>query len=501
MQLRNEFIGKGLIIWGISLVIALILFKLPAGFSFSVASAIILSALVGVIVVTLVARGSQEKGFLLKIFLGSFFSRVFVAIVLYALLLALGGDGFVFSDDRQYDLMAWGMAKAWRQGQQYFGPSLAYANPGYNYMNALIYFIFGHNTLASRIVNCLLGSLMIIYIYQISKYFFGQTVAKIASLLTAFFPLLILWSAVQFKDTIVAFLIIFIINSLLKFQQKKSALSTLGIILGLPILLTFRKAIFGPLLFFIIIYLIYLYSSRRINFRQIVFGLMFLILTGFILQRMGYGFLGLKTYEKGYNIIEEMRECYRIQETAAPGSFVYTIWRHDPSTEPYYIPISFMFVLLNPFPPWQLRAWDFHHFFQNLLTVANTAWLFFLMPCCFYGIYYSIRNRIRDSFLLYSVWFSILFGYALAFAGGSCRQMVQSMPISMIFSAVGVLEYKKWRQAFWLYIFCFLGGGSFLYIYLKYLGNLGMKSAFTGAIFIAIILAFLSQWKKISKGR
>jgi Dolichyl-phosphate-mannose-protein mannosyltransferase len=143
--------------------------------------------------------------FVVVLVLVAFVSRAVAAIALDRWLIARGGDGFIFRDDRWYDQLAWLQAQYWHG----IGPGVAsseqYLLNFYTLSEAALYFVLGHHPLAMKLVNCLFGALVAGLVFLITRRVFGPRAGVLAGVATAFFPSTFLWSLLNLKETMFLF--------------------------------------------------------------------------------------------------------------------------------------------------------------------------------------------------------------------------------------------------------------------------------------------------------
>lgn len=106
------------------------------------------------------------------------------------------GDSDFYSD-RAYGL------SAYVKGSREAGVFLSMKRPkphGYLYSMAVFYYFFGFSPISVKFINCLIGALLGPLVFFLGLACFNRWVARVSSLLAAFFPSLVLWSATNLKD-------------------------------------------------------------------------------------------------------------------------------------------------------------------------------------------------------------------------------------------------------------------------------------------------------------
>lgn len=143
--------------------------------------------------------------FVVALVLVAFLLRVVAAVAVEQALYAAGRGGFLGTDDIGYDQIAWQQTQAWKG----IGPEIEegqrYNLHMYTYITAGLYLVTGHQPLAMKLVNCLLGALAAGLIYLITRQLFNHLAACFSGIATAFFPSAFFWSVVHMKDVMFLF--------------------------------------------------------------------------------------------------------------------------------------------------------------------------------------------------------------------------------------------------------------------------------------------------------
>lgn len=142
----------------------------------------------------------------------AFALRVAAAATLHAGSLAVGRGGFIVGDDANYATLSWAFVQYLR-GE----PQLPYVPPKwhgedylfgtYVYLESAVFAIFGPNVVAAEVVNAGLAVASVILLYDLVRRVFGARPALVSAAVIAFYPSIILWSALNLKDALALFLI------------------------------------------------------------------------------------------------------------------------------------------------------------------------------------------------------------------------------------------------------------------------------------------------------
>lgn len=152
------------------------------------------------------------------------------------------------SDDAfRYDLAA----RALLDGQGYVhvnGLPTAFWPPGYAFLLAVIYGIFGESVGAAQVVNALLGTSSVVLVYLIGRRTVGAVPALIAASIVAAFPSLVFYSAVTLSETAFTFLLLLAVFLLLVDAQDTHQQRDLRLLVGTGLVIGFAALMRGQAL-------------------------------------------------------------------------------------------------------------------------------------------------------------------------------------------------------------------------------------------------------------
>lgn len=133
-------------------------------------------------------------------------------------------------DEMQYD--AW--AQALVAGQSYFGNYPYWDSPWHAYFLGAIYWLFGHNLLAVRLIQVFIGTVNVWLLYRLALRFFDSTVAVVVGLLAATYLPFLYYEGLLLKESVALFLLtsaLFMLTGALTKPTPLAFWST-GIVLG-----------------------------------------------------------------------------------------------------------------------------------------------------------------------------------------------------------------------------------------------------------------------------
>lgn len=171
----------------------------------------IVAILVVVGVVRMVAPAAMHERLAMVLVL-ALAIRLAAAAVLFAGSMALGHGGFITGDDHNYATLAWAFAEYLhgRPVEPYIPPTWGgeqYLFGTYVHIEAALFFLFGQQILLMAVVNAVAMVAASVLILDLTDRMFGRRAALLAGGATAFFPSLILWSALNLKDALSLLLI------------------------------------------------------------------------------------------------------------------------------------------------------------------------------------------------------------------------------------------------------------------------------------------------------
>lgn len=183
----------------------------------------------------------REMGLLVALTYGVHLAGV---TVLYFGSVAFGLGGFVVGDDANYARVSWRLAQALR------GFDVGEMSPDYYlfgtyvYLETLVFFLFGPDVLVVEVMNAGFAAALTAFLYDLAHSLFSGPAARLAAVLVAFFPSLVLWSSLNLKDGLAVLLIALVFWLVYRFQSRPSwaALAVAGV--PLVLLPTLRRYVF-----------------------------------------------------------------------------------------------------------------------------------------------------------------------------------------------------------------------------------------------------------------
>jgi 4-amino-4-deoxy-L-arabinose transferase-like glycosyltransferase len=264
--------------------------------------------------------------------------------------------GFMFEDDRAFDVVSWALARLWSGALVQTAKSQDYLINNYTVLMGWVYYLFGHDVVGPKLLNCLFGAAAAVVAYALAKELGGKRAGWFAALATMVFPSLVLWSILNLKDTLVVLLIAVTMLGGLKFARRPSILWAVVTILPFAALENLRLYVFFALAWLLLAS--FFVINRAPWRRRLTIGIPFAVALLSVVyitnqtQALGLRYLSAKRLEAlassrefGANTADTGIDIENVPRSEADG---YTIQlRTAPKVLPY--------VLWGPFP-WQARS-------------------------------------------------------------------------------------------------------------------------------------------------
>jgi len=387
------------------------------------------------------------KEFLIRIFMCSLLLRLISMVFLYFIFLNLTGTPFYiqYADEYNYHNFAIDIANAWKSGDlqvtRYIPWGFSYL--GYPVFCGLLYLLFGYSTIVARIANCIINSFSVILTYKVSKLIWGERISRVASIIAMLFPWMIFYSALQLKDAVLTFLVLFAIYVLLKLGlgRRMKFWELLLAAITVTIMFTFRTVVGIIAIISTLSYLLFS-KSIRINLFKFILGIGLVLGSLLLLVQIGGKEAALNRLVGGYNLAD-----YRASKWATAGSGL---------SQVASLGLFAVLSLPAPFPTVvdlpvdSSSSFPRPEYYQIGTTLTWNIFSFFALI----GIYLSIRYRLRESLPLWI--FSLLYLFTLAqsnFIMDERFKLVIS-PFLIIFIAVGLSEKFRNKTKWWgVYLF------------------------------------------------
>ncbi|MDD5195735.1 MAG: glycosyltransferase family 39 protein [Candidatus Omnitrophica bacterium] len=398
---------------------------------------------------------AEDRRFLMTLFLLGLGLRVLISLFFVFISIFFKRNIWITGDGWGLYNYAWAFTQCvdgWKEfvfmeavdGSLYIAPCpLAriweYGYNGFTYLLGGIYYFFGPLKFSSRILNCLMGAGIGIFIYHIAKDIFGMAVAKLSAVLAVFTPSLFLWSLTLMKDIPFILTTTLILWSFLRYVKTKKIFYLFTLCLAILGQYTIRPqfTIGFILLSLLLSYFVLSKLSRRtkLYITLCLFLLMIPVSLNYKLNDLVRGQMHrIINYSRG--IIASEGSTYKVFDDKyySPGSLSQAEYISFTDFVKGILRGWFYFILV-PFP------WKIYSRLQMLSYPQVLLWYLFL-PFVFLGIISALRYKWRETFVILS--YIIITGTMVVITSGNIgtvfRHRDMFTPLFLIFGSLGLLK-------------------------------------------------------------
>jgi hypothetical protein len=355
--------------------------------------------------------------------------RVAAAVAIHLLV----DETFFAPDQSAYHSVGAALARYWA-GESFIPPVMPANHPtGYFHVVAAIYTLLGPYALLPKLLNAVIGGASVALVHDLAVRLVGDVVvARRAAVYAAYFPSLVLWSALNIRDVWVIALILLICRQALVLQSRFSVGGLLVAVLALWSVTQFRTYVFLPVAGPMVVSL--LARTRGNLVRNVTIGMLLALAVVYIDQAAG-------TDRRLRTIDFEEIQYLRYWNTVGASSRFEAADISTPGKALAFLPLGLAYFLLAPFP-WMLGS------LRQVVAMPETLFFYSLMPAMLRGIRVLIRHHLGDALMVLLVTAGLTFGYALGEgnAGTAYRHRAQLLSFYLIFAAVGI-EARRREQA------------------------------------------------------
>ena len=402
--------------------------------------ALVLAAALASIVIVFINRLESERRFLLQLFLGGVLVRLIVGTIIFVFKF----QEFFGGDADTYDLNGFFMQQGWHGNRYYAALPDRFIQGGAGawgmlYMVAGVYEIVGRNPLAVQFINAVVGAATAVIIFLCAFHIFGNNrVARLAGLLTAFFPSLVLWSSQVLKDGPIVFTLALCILATLKLGEKLTLKYFLILTASLICLLSLRFYIFYMMV--AAIAGAFVIGMRKVTAQS--FARQFVVIVGIGLAMT---WLGVTRYANTqlelFGNLEAVQRSRADAAQSAKSGFAADVDVSTTQGALSAIPIGLVYLLFAPFP------WQLNNLRQTITLPEMIAW-WAAFPMLVIGLWFAVRYKLRQisPILIFIIMLSLAYSVFQGNVGTAYRQRAQLLVFYFIFVAVGVILLKEKQE-------------------------------------------------------
>ena len=383
-----------------------------------------------------------EKIFLKKVFWLALILRLLWVVFSYYYFIWMTGQPFEFlaRDSLTYHKSAIWLVNLYNSNQlwRYFLFLKGYSDTGYSVFLSILYLFFGVNIVIPRIVNALLGSWMVLLVYRLAKRNFGESCAKIAAVFTVMMPILIYYTGLHLKETLMIFVLVYFVelgDLLIREHKLTDGFLVFKLVLLILYLFCFRTVLGLAALFSFFVGLTFnSYRKSKLPARIIKLGFFFLIFSFFTTTTLKL----------------EILENYASRSTNISRRMKMYVYKGNKLAKYGKKSVFFPIILIVPFPSIVDTGQYNLHMTNGALFVRNILAFF-----VFVGVLTIwIRKRIRKHLLLIFILGSYLSILAISGFALSPRFHLPAIPFIIILASYGIVSLKPIHKNFYpLYLF------------------------------------------------
>jgi hypothetical protein len=399
--------------------------------------AVLAGAVFALVAILFIRNAGPHRQMLLYLFTASLLLRVIVGTVIFMFRLQdfFGGDAIT------YDQQGFLLMKIW-QGEA-TESAIFLENPGgfwgMPYFVAALYTIIGRNMLAVQYANAVFGAATVPLIYLSAEHIFNnQKVARMAAMLVAFYPSLVLWSSQGLKDAPIVFLLALAMLATLKLGEQfstKQVVVLMGALLGL---LSLR---------FYIFYMVaaaiagsFVVGMKKVTGASVAKQGLILITMGLAMTYLGVLRTAGSQISAFGNLEAVSRSRTDLVQTAQSG-FGKEVDVSTARGALSAIPLGVIYLLFAPFP-WQLAN------LRQSITLPEMLLWWSCFPLLVLGLGFTLKYRLRQSLpiLLFTTMLTLAYSVFQGNVGTAYRQRSQLLVFYFIFVAVGFVLLRERRE-------------------------------------------------------
>lgn len=385
---------------------------------------------IGVPLLLALMRGipETERQLLLRTALIGFALRLTAA----AIFVAVPETRVFHEDSTGYELAGRLVASSWL-GE---GPPVRLANlvndagryPGFLLLVSGLHFVFGRFQMVPTAFTSLCGTVTIVLVYRLTARSFHHIVAHRAAMFVAYFPSMVLWSAMALKDPVMMMLIVTALLGAVHIRTRISVGAILAVVGGLVGAYFIRFYIAYVLVAAIGVSLLAARGRSFVGtfYRQLA------VAAALITLLSAFGVTQKLTSSLDEFSLENVNAYRYGMAITANSAFAKDADVSTTSRALAFLPIGAGELLLGPLP-WQMTS------LRPLLTLPEMLMWWAMIPSLFRGLRFALRRRFGEVVptLIFGAMLTTLYALTLGNVGAVFRQRAQVFVFLFIFVAVG----------------------------------------------------------------
>jgi len=378
---------------------------------------------------------ADDKEFITNVFLAGLVLRLGFGIFVHIFDLR----DFFGGDANTYDFRGFAIMQSWFD-QAVLDPIMlkqSETSPGWGlyYLIAALYSITGRNIFAAQSMCGVIGAATAPLVYFCAnKIFNNQNVARTSAIAVAVFPSFVIWSGQLLKDGIVIFFLVLAITMLLRLQEKLDFVALALLFASLGGILAVRFYIFYMVATAVAGSFIVGISNSPASLMRRMGAL---VILGFAVTYFGVTRNATEEITK-YGDFDRLQNSRLDLRQSAKSGFGEDVDVSTTEGAITAVPVGFIYLMFAPFP-WTLGS------VRQMITLPEVLLWWGLMPLLVYGLWWSIKNRMRKALpiMIFSLMLTLAYSIFQGNVGTAYRQRTQIQVFLFIFIAVGMQLYKE----------------------------------------------------------
>jgi 4-amino-4-deoxy-L-arabinose transferase-like glycosyltransferase len=398
--------------------------------------ALLICALVSLPTLLILMRAGEERTFLLRLFVLAVVVRIILATFIYM----AGMEGFFGGDANTYDMFGKSLLQSWHGDAYHTARYAGFIKSGAGawgmlYVVAGVYQLVGDNRFAVQLLNASVGASTAVVVYYTAQSLFSNVrVSRVAAVLVAFFPSLILWSSQALKDGLIILALALAIFATLRLMEK--------ITVGYVIVLTGCLLALLSLRFYIFYMMVaavagsFILGMKTMNAQSFVQRFVAIAVMGLAFTWFGVLRYAGTQFERYANL--KAIQISRLDQAAAGSGFAKDVDVATTEGALTAIPIGLVYLLFAPFP------WDMATLRQSITLPEMVIW-WTAFPLLVLGLWFALRHRLRQvaPIVIFTTMLTLAYSLFQGNVGTAYRQRSQLLVFYFIFVAVGAVLMKE----------------------------------------------------------
>lgn len=398
--------------------------------------ALAVCALTSVPTVFILLRAREDRIFLLRLFILAVLVRIILATIIY-----MGQyEEFFGGDANTYDLFGKSLLQSWHGDAYHAARYAGFIKSGAGawgmlYVVAGVYQLIGENRFAIQLINASVGASTAVVVYYAAQMLFNNgRVSRVAAVLVAFFPSLILWSSQALKDGLIILALALGILATLHLMEK--------ITLGYVVVLTLCLLGLLSLRFYIFYMMVasvagsFFLGMKTMNAQSFMQRFAAIALMGLAFTWFGVLRYAGTQFERYGNL--RAIQMSRTDQANAGSGFGKDVDVGTTEGALTAIPVGLVYLLFAPFP------WDVATLRQSITLPEMFIW-WAAFPLLVLGLWYALRHRLRQvaPIVIFTTMLTLAYSVFQGNVGTAYRQRSQLLVFYFIFVAVGAVLLKE----------------------------------------------------------